>query len=166
VIRLTEVHDGAEVVWREVLFDEAAHESARAKDLLTADLIQRDHVQPSVGLIVRLHVGSIVPAEKSGRSVRTRGRLTRPNDVIALQAAVFEDLEVVPRQVGDHIPSRVRDRGIDFDGVDLDAERWRLRCRLRRRLREEMRTARAEDNRDGDSHDHGRPFGQGWRGGL
>ena len=75
---------------------------------------------------------------------------TSPNDVMVCGLPFSRISKSSRGQVGDDVASRIGDRGVDFDRLDLDAER-----RLLRRLSDEhLRAAHYDDERGGDSWGH------------
>ncbi len=156
MIGAAEKHYRAEVVRPEVLLDEPPYESPRAEDLLAPDLIERDHIQPAFGLIVGLHIG----LDGICREQRSLGSSARNVDETEgrdrLRSALFENLEIVSGQVGDHVAACVGDRGIDLDRLDLHAEGWLLGSLCN----EDVRAAYAREQGNGDSRGHETPVAQ------
>ena len=149
----SEEHDRGDIVGREVALEEAMEKRARPQRLVGIDFVQRDDIDaPFVAV-----VGEDVRFDGSGGDEWTLSPLD--GDVHerkrgdGLRPAVFEDLEVVHRQVGDGISFRIGHEGIELDGIDLYAER-RLGALLWLAPQDGGGTDRKEDA-EGDTSRHG-----------
>ena len=102
----------------------------RATREIDVEIVEHDQIHPAV------HAGVGVDIRLDGRRREQRTISARDRDVDVrerahhLRLAVFEELEVAGAQVGDRLPRRVADEGIDFNEVCLDAERERRLFRL------------------------------------
>ena len=79
-------------------------------------------MRPSNGVRFDTTSGGIDVFANSGGSACSIGMSTSENIDKRLRLAVFDDLEVVLRQVPDEVALRIGDDGVDLDVVDLDLE--------------------------------------------